>query len=240
MDRPPGGGARGRTRRRRLDPGAARRRGRRAQLPPHDIAVMYRTNAQSRPIEEAFLRYGLRYQLVGGVRFYQRREVKDALAYLRMLRADHDVAAFERIINVPARGIGERTIEAVRELAAAREGNVWEAIRWRPLVRVALAARTQNALCRLRRIDPAGCERGSDAGAAGAAGPGARGIGLPADAAGRLAGGRGPLGQPARAARGGRALRATWSPRTRSTACSRRPPWWPTRTPTRRTPTRSR
>ena len=52
-----------------------------------DIAVMYRTNAQSRAIEEAFLRYGLRYQLVGGTRFYQRREVKDALAYLRVLRS---------------------------------------------------------------------------------------------------------------------------------------------------------
>ena len=60
---------------------------------------MYRTNAQSRAIEEAFLRYGLRYQLVGGTRFYQRREVKDALAYLRVLRSDFDGAAFERIIK---------------------------------------------------------------------------------------------------------------------------------------------
>nr|MBA2254222.1 UvrD-helicase domain-containing protein [Chloroflexota bacterium] len=79
-----------------------------------DIAIMYRTNAQSRAIEEAFLRYGLRYQLVGGTRFYQRREVKDALAYLRILRNDHDVAAFERVLNLPARGIGEKTLLAVR------------------------------------------------------------------------------------------------------------------------------
>ena len=93
-----------------------------------DIAVMYRTNAQSRAIEEAFLRYGLRYQLVGGTRFYQRREVKDALAYLRLLRSDHDVAAFERVLNVPPRGIGEKSIEALRALAGARSGNVWEAI----------------------------------------------------------------------------------------------------------------
>ena len=93
-----------------------------------DVAVMYRTNAQSRPIEEAFLRWGLRYQLVGGTRFYQRREVKDALAYLRVLRNDHDQVAFERILNVPPRGIGERTIEEIRRLAAARDGNVWEAI----------------------------------------------------------------------------------------------------------------
>ena len=101
-----------------------------------DIAVMYRTNAQSRAIEEAFLRYGLRYQLVGGTRFYQRREVKDALAYLRVLRSDYDAAAYERIINVPARGIGDKTIALVREEAARRTGNVWVAL-------VALAGREE-------------------------------------------------------------------------------------------------
>ncbi|HET7676815.1 MAG TPA: UvrD-helicase domain-containing protein [Candidatus Limnocylindrales bacterium] len=110
-----------------------------------DIAVMYRTNAQSRAIEEAFLRYGLRYQLVGGTRFYQRREVKDALAYLRALRNDHDVAAFERIINVPARGIGERTLEVVRELAAGHGGDVWTALILASESEQ-LAARTRNAL----------------------------------------------------------------------------------------------
>ena len=87
-----------------------------------DIAVMYRTNAQSRAIEEAFLRYGLRYQLIGGTRFYQRREVKDALAYLRVLRSDTDSVAFERILNVPARGIGEKTLEALRGAVAAGVG----------------------------------------------------------------------------------------------------------------------
>ncbi len=79
---------------------------------------MYRMNAQSRAIEEAFLRYGIRYQLVGGTRFYQRREVKDALAYLRVLRSDTDQVSFERVVNVPARAIGERTLESVRALAA--------------------------------------------------------------------------------------------------------------------------
>jgi DNA helicase-2/ATP-dependent DNA helicase PcrA len=93
-----------------------------------DISVMYRTNAQSRAIEEAFLRYGLRYQLVGGTRFYQRREVKDALAYLRVLRSDYDGAAYERILNVPVRGIGEKTISIIREEAAKRAGNVWVAL----------------------------------------------------------------------------------------------------------------
>ncbi|HSH21044.1 MAG TPA: UvrD-helicase domain-containing protein, partial [Candidatus Caenarcaniphilales bacterium] len=93
-----------------------------------DIAVMYRTNAQSRAIEEAFLRYGLRYQLIGGTRFYQRREVKDALAYLRVLRSDRDSAAFERIINVPARQIGEKTIALIRAEAATRGGDVWASL----------------------------------------------------------------------------------------------------------------
>ena len=79
------------------------------KLRARDVAVMYRMNAQSRAIEESFLRYGIRYQLVGGTRFYARREVKDALAYLRILRSDTDSVSFERIINVPARAIGDKT-----------------------------------------------------------------------------------------------------------------------------------
>jgi DNA helicase-2/ATP-dependent DNA helicase PcrA len=84
-----------------------------------DLAVMYRTNAQSRAIEEALLRYNIRYQLVGGTRFYQRREVKDALAYLRILRNDADQVSFERVLNVPARGIGEKSLEELRGFVAA-------------------------------------------------------------------------------------------------------------------------
>jgi DNA helicase II / ATP-dependent DNA helicase PcrA len=83
-----------------------------------DIAVMYRTNAQSRAIEEGFLRYSIRYQLVGGTRFYQRREVKDALAYLRILRGDNDQVSFERVLNVPARGIGDKSLEELRAFVA--------------------------------------------------------------------------------------------------------------------------
>jgi len=97
-------------------------------LRSQDIAVMYRMNAQSRAIEEAFLRYGIRYQLVGGTRFYQRREVKDALSYLRILRSDTDTVSFERIINVPARAIGDKTIEALRGAVARDEITFWEAI----------------------------------------------------------------------------------------------------------------
>jgi DNA helicase II / ATP-dependent DNA helicase PcrA len=93
-----------------------------------DVAVMYRMNAQSRAIEEAFLRYRIPYQLVGGTRFYQRREVKDALAYLRVLRSDTDVVSFERIINVPSRKIGDKTLEALRGAATRGELSTWEAI----------------------------------------------------------------------------------------------------------------
>ena len=84
---------------------------------------MYRMNAQSRAIEESFLRYGIRYQLVGGTRFYSRREVKDALAYLRVLRSDADTVSFERIINVPARAIGDKTIEVHPGGLAAATGS---------------------------------------------------------------------------------------------------------------------
>ena len=96
------------------------------RLRRQDIAVMYRTNAQSRAIEEAFLRCGIRYQLVGGTRFYQRREIKDALAYLRILRSDTDVVSFERIINVPPRAIGDKTIETLRA-HSARLGSTFRA-----------------------------------------------------------------------------------------------------------------
>ncbi len=90
-----------------------------------DIAVLYRTNAQSRAIEEACLRYGIRYQVVGGTRFYSRREVKDALAYLRVLRSDADGVSFERVINVPARSIGDKTIGVIREFVARENVPYW-------------------------------------------------------------------------------------------------------------------
>jgi DNA helicase-2/ATP-dependent DNA helicase PcrA len=118
-----------------------------ARFRARDIAVMYRMNAQSRAIEESFLRYGIRYQLVGGTRFYSRREVKDALAYLRILRSDTDSISFERIINVPARGIGERTIEVLRTAAAREGGTTWGAIESAVRGELdGLASRTRNAL----------------------------------------------------------------------------------------------
>jgi DNA helicase-2/ATP-dependent DNA helicase PcrA len=75
--------------------------------PLADFAVLYRTNAQSRPLEEAFLRAGLAYKVVGGTRFYERKEIKDVLAYLRFIYQPDDVVSFSRIINLPPRGLGE-------------------------------------------------------------------------------------------------------------------------------------
>ncbi len=86
---------------------------------PRDFAVMYRTNAQSRPLEEALLLHGIPYRVVGGLRFYERREVKDLLAYLRLIHNPYDAVALLRIVNVPPRGIGERTMQALGRWAKA-------------------------------------------------------------------------------------------------------------------------
>jgi DNA helicase-2/ATP-dependent DNA helicase PcrA len=93
-----------------------------------DIAVTYRINAQSRVIEESFMRFGIPYQLVGGVRFYERREVKDALAYVRLARNQADRVALARIINVPARGIGAKTVEELNAWAESRGVSLWQAV----------------------------------------------------------------------------------------------------------------
>src|SRR3954447_4153481 len=96
---------------------------------PRDVAVFYRTNAQSRVFEEVFIRVGMPYKVVGGVRFYERREVRDALAYLRMLANPADEISLRRVLNVPKRGIGDRA-EACVEALARRDGvTFWEALR---------------------------------------------------------------------------------------------------------------
>ncbi len=76
-----------------------------------DFAVLYRTNAQSRSVEESFVQYGIPYRVVGGVRFYDRKEIKDLIAYLRLLYQPDDRASFERVANVPARGIGAKSLQ---------------------------------------------------------------------------------------------------------------------------------
>ena len=79
-----------------------------------DYAVLYRTNAQSRAVEDMFVRYGIPYKVVGGVRFYDRKEIKDIIAYLRFIFQPDDVVSFERIVNVPTRGIGAKSLEVFR------------------------------------------------------------------------------------------------------------------------------
>jgi DNA helicase-2/ATP-dependent DNA helicase PcrA len=96
---------------------------------PGDVAVFYRTNAQSRVFEEVFIRVGLPYKVVGGVRFYERKEVKDALAYLRMLVNPADEISLRRILNVPKRGIGDRAEACVEALAQRDRLSFWEALR---------------------------------------------------------------------------------------------------------------
>ncbi|MBI4498657.1 MAG: UvrD-helicase domain-containing protein, partial [Chloroflexi bacterium] len=95
---------------------------------PRDIAVMYRTNAQSRALEEAMVRYGVRYKLVGGTRFYERREIKDLLAYLRVAHNPYDSVSLLRIINVPHRGIGQRTVDELSRRARALGVPVYAAL----------------------------------------------------------------------------------------------------------------
>lgn len=91
-----------------------------------DCAVLYRISAQSRVLEEALMRAGIPYRVYGGMRFYERAEIKDALAYLRLATFQDDDAAFERIINTPSRGIGERTVEELRALAKKEKCSLWE------------------------------------------------------------------------------------------------------------------
>jgi DNA helicase-2/ATP-dependent DNA helicase PcrA len=82
------------------------------------VAILYRTNAQSRAIEDALMREGLSYKIVGGVRFYERREIKDALAYMRLVINPHDDVSLRRVINVPARGIGKGVMDAIEKVEA--------------------------------------------------------------------------------------------------------------------------
>ena len=91
-------------------------------------AILFRMNAQSRLLEEALLRHGLPYVVVGGVGFYERKEVKDLLSYLRVIRNPADPVALRRILNVPARGIGSRTVEEVDRVAGERRISSWDAL----------------------------------------------------------------------------------------------------------------
>lgn len=92
-----------------------------------DIAILYRSNAQSRVFEENFVARGIPYRVYGGLRFFERQEIKDALAFLRLVQNRDDDASFERVVNQPPRGIGERTMIALRQRARADGSSLWKA-----------------------------------------------------------------------------------------------------------------
>jgi DNA helicase-2/ATP-dependent DNA helicase PcrA len=94
-----------------------------------DVSIFYRTNAQSRVLEDVFLRAGVPYRVFGGVRFYQRREIKDVLGYLRLLVNPQDLISFRRVVNAPKRGIGDATVAAVESFATSEGITVMDAVR---------------------------------------------------------------------------------------------------------------
>ncbi|MEU8107662.1 DNA helicase PcrA [Nonomuraea muscovyensis] len=112
---------------------------------PGDVAVFYRTNAASRVFEEIFIRTGLPYKVVGGVRFYERKEVKDLLAYLRVLANPADVVSLRRILNVPKRGIGDRAEAMIEALSSRERISYWDALR-RADEAYGMATRSLNAV----------------------------------------------------------------------------------------------
>ena len=110
-----------------------------------ECAVLYRSNAQSRNFEEQLIQHDIRYRVYGGLRFFDRAEVKDALAYLRLVANRHDDAAFERAVNTPPRGIGERTLDTLRQRTRAQRISLWDAA-LAELIGSGLAGRAKNAL----------------------------------------------------------------------------------------------
>jgi DNA helicase-2/ATP-dependent DNA helicase PcrA len=110
-----------------------------------DCAILYRSNAQSRNFEEQLIQRGLRYRVYGGQRYFERAEIKDALAYLRLTANRHDDAAFERAVNTPPRGIGDRTLDVLRRRARGADASMWDAA-LAELAGGELAARAKNAL----------------------------------------------------------------------------------------------
>ena len=95
---------------------------------PAEVAIIYRTNAQSRSVEEAFIRANIPYRLIRGLRFYERKEVKDTLAYLRLIHNPQDSVSLLRVINVPTRGIGKKSLETLRSWAAKLDMTLWQAL----------------------------------------------------------------------------------------------------------------
>jgi len=119
--------------------------------PEDHVAVLYRTNAQSRQIEDALRRYGRKYNIVGGFSFYQRAEIKDAVAYLKLAVSNTDSASLLRIVNTPARGIGRTTVEQIERFAREKDINLWDAIE-RIVDDQGLSTRSQSSLVAFRNL----------------------------------------------------------------------------------------
>jgi DNA helicase II / ATP-dependent DNA helicase PcrA len=115
------------------------------------VAILYRSNAQSRTFEDALLQAGIPYRVYGGLRFFERQEVKDALAYLRLIANRGDDPAFERSVNTPARGIGDRTLEIIRQTARSNTITQWQAA-MHITAKAQLPARANNALVRFMAL----------------------------------------------------------------------------------------
>ncbi|ANJ68272.1 DNA helicase II [Halothiobacillus diazotrophicus] len=116
-----------------------------------DCAILYRANALSRVFEEALIRAGLPYRIYGGLRFFDRAEIRDALGYLRLMANRGDDAAFERVVNTPARGLGDKTIMQLRELARARQEPLWQAAQY-AVAQGQLAPRASGSLTKFMQL----------------------------------------------------------------------------------------
>lgn len=127
-----------------------------------DIAILYRSNAQSQPHEYELVKRAIPYRVYGGLRFYERAEVKDALAYMRLVANHQDDAAFERIINTPTRGIGQRTLDLIRAGARQNQQHLWQTAR-ELIINKQLTARAASSVQKFfDLIDGLECNSGSD------------------------------------------------------------------------------
>jgi DNA helicase-2/ATP-dependent DNA helicase PcrA len=122
-----------------------------AAHPEDHVAILYRTNFQSRQLEEALRRCGRKYNIVGGFSFYQRAEIKDAVAYLKLAVSNTDSASLLRIVNTPARGIGRTTVEQIERFAREKDVNLWDAIE-RIVDDQGLSTRSQSSLVAFRNV----------------------------------------------------------------------------------------
>lgn len=132
----------------------------RYHVPNEEIAILYRTNAQSRVFEDFLRRYNIPYRIYGGVSFYQRKEIKDLLAYLRLIINPGDEEAFKRVVNYPKRGIGDSTLDSILEYRAQHDTDLFSAAHHVPL-----SSRARTQLTKFLKIIQAGIKKNETAGA---------------------------------------------------------------------------